>query len=97
MVISVGTNDLDEKDHNQVLGELELLLNDVRARFPGVKFIINELLPRLDQRNEEVGRFNTGLQNLKNNQPDITVASQQNMVDPSFYRVAKHLHESKVP
>ena len=97
MVISVGTNDLDEKDHDQVLGELELLLNDIRARFPGVKFIINELLPRLDERNDEVGRFNTGLQNLKNNQPDITVASQQNMVDPAFYRDAKHLHESKVP
>ena len=51
MVISVGTNDLDEKDHDQVLGELDLLLNDIRRRFVGVKFVINQLIPRNDARN----------------------------------------------
>ena len=43
-LISVGTNDLDSKDHQQVLGELERLINDTSVKYPGIKFIINEFL-----------------------------------------------------
>ena len=34
-LLNVGTNDLDEKDHRQVFGELELMLNEMRTKFPG--------------------------------------------------------------
>ena len=96
MVISIGTNDLDEKDHEQVLGELDTLLNDIRRRFAGVKFVINELIPRNDPRNEEVVKFNTVLQDFAA-QPDITIASQHNISDVSMLHDRKHLLESTVP
>ena len=97
ILISVGTNDLDEKDHEQVLGELDLLIMDIRSRFPGIKFIINELLPRRDDRNSEVGKFNFGLGEYGNTKPDITIASQHNITDMSMFYDTKHLSESKVP
>ena len=97
ILISVGTNDLDEKDHEQVLAELEFMIIDVRARFPGIKFIINELLPRRDERNSEVGKFNFKLGEYGKTQPDITIASQNNITDMSMFYDAKHLLESKVP
>ena len=96
IVISVGTNDLDEKDHEQVLGELELLVHDIRRKFIGIKFVINELLPRKDHRNNEVGKFNLGLRNF-DTYPDVTIASQQSIKDMSMLYDTKHLLESKVP
>ena len=57
ILISVGTNDLDEKDHQQVIGELELLVADIRTKYPGIQFIINEVLPRSDHRNSEVSNY----------------------------------------
>ena len=95
--LSVGTNDLDDKDHDQVIGELQLLIDDTRKRYPGIKFIINEFLPRGDERNTEVGKFNTALNEFGSTQPDITIASQQNMYDSSMFYDTKHLRESKVP
>ncbi len=97
ILISVGTNDLDVKDHEQVLGELQLIISDIRSRFPGIKFIINEFLPRRDNRNSEVAKFNAGLGEYAKGHHDITIASQQNITDMSMLYDAKHLLESKVP
>ena len=97
ILISVGTNDLDVKDHEQVLGELEIIISDIRSRFSGIKFIINEFLPRRDNRNNEVVKFNAGLTEYARGHHDITIASQQNITDMSMLYDAKHLLESKVP
>ena len=48
-LLHVGTNDLDTKHYLQVFDELKQLLDDVRSRFPGVKLIVSELLPRNDE------------------------------------------------
>ncbi len=93
--ISVGTNDLDLKDHKQVFGELLILIDDIRARFPGIKIIINELLPRKDARNNEVGKFNAVLSTFTNSQEDITVALQR-ITDMSMFYDNKHLYPIKV-
>ena len=95
--LSVGTNDLDTKDHDQVLGELMLLVNEIRTKYPGIKFIINELLPRGDIRNSKVVKFNVGLNEFAAPLHDITVASQSNMSDITFLNDIKHLREDKVP
>ena len=97
LLISVGTNDLDDKDNEQVFGELELVLADIRTQFPGIKFIINELLPRKDERNSEIGEFNRRLGDYVRTQHDTTIASQQNITDMSMFYDNKHLSESKVP
>ncbi len=95
--ISVGTNDLDLKDHEQVFGELRMVVDDIRGRFPGIKIIINELLPRKDARNAEVSRFNGLLGDFASSQADITVATQRTFTDMSMFFDDKHLHSSKVP
>ena len=97
ILLSVGTNDLDTKDYDQVLGELKLLINDVRAKYPKVKFIINEFLPRNDARNGEVEKFNFHLEKFANLQQDITVASQADLNDVSVLSDSKHLLPDKVP
>ena len=100
-LLHVGTNDLDNKHYLQVLDELKQLLNDVRCRFPGVKFIVSELLPRNDVRDEDVQCFNTLLRSHaeRDEVTDITVATHQNMRDPTFtmFYDEKHLKENSVP
>ncbi len=96
ILISVGTNDLDLKDHGQVFGELVIVVDEIRARFQGIKFVINELLPRKDDRNEEVAKFNGLLNKLATSHGDITIATQRNFTEIMFVD-NKHLHSSKVP
>ena len=58
LLLHVGTNDLDNKDHSQVFGELELLLDSIRLKFPAIRIIVSEILPRNDERYSKVVRFN---------------------------------------
>ena len=91
LLISVGTNDLDDKDNEQVFGELELVLADIRTQFLGIKFIINKLLPREDERNSEIGEFNRRLGDYAKTRHNTTIASQQNIKDMSMFYDNKHL------
>ena len=97
LLISVGTNDLDTKTYDQVLGEMDILLAEIRLKHQGIKFIINELLPRNDNRNDEVDKFNHHLKEYSNTQPDITVATQENMRNRSLLSDIKHLQEVHIP
>ena len=97
LLISVGTNDLDTKTYDQVLGELDILLAEIRLKHQGIKFIINEFLPRNDNRNDEVDKFNHHLKQYCKTQPDITVATQENLRNLSFLSDTKHLQEVHIP
>ena len=85
--ISVGTN---------VFGELGMVVDYIRRRFPGIKIIINEMLPRNGDRNDEVGKFNGLLGEYASFQEDITVAILRSFTDMSMLVDDKHLHSSKV-
>ena len=94
VLISVGTNDLDTKNHDQVFGEMQILVDEIRSKFHGIKLIINELLPRNDHRDNEVQKFNHVLGEYVKLHADLTVVSQQNMRDPTFsmFYDAKHMY-----
>ena len=99
-LLNVGTNDLDDgKDHQQVFGELELMLHGMRTRFPGVKFIISELLPRNDNLDTEVLRFNELLSAYASRYNDVTLAIHKTLRDVSYSHFfdAKHVKKEKVP
>ena len=83
-LIHVGTNDLENKHYLQVLDELKQVLNDVCNRFPGMKLIVSELLPRNDTKDDEVKCFNTVLKSYAGRHTDINIANQHNMRDPQF-------------
>ena len=101
LLLHVGTNDLDNKDYLQVLDELKQLLKDARRRFPGVKFIISEMLPRNDARDEDVQCFNAMLKSHaeRDDVTDITIATHHNMRDPTFtmFYDEKHLKRNSAP
>ena len=58
----------------------------------------NEITPRKDDRDPEVIKFNTLLDNFSKHEDDITVAVQSNLRDSSWsnYRDEKHIHPDKI-
>ena len=62
---------------------MKSLIKQIREKFPGIKFIINEITSRRDGRNIEVKEFNKMLNEYLYNQNDITIAFQGNLRDPS--------------
>ena len=83
VLLSVGCNDLDEKDHKQVFAEMSNLLDKFREKFKNVKFIINEITPRNDDRDNEVKSFNGLLVHYARDHEDTTIAFQHNLRDPN--------------
>ena len=98
ILLSIGVNDLDDKDHTQVFGEMRTLINQIRLKYPGIKIIIGEATPRNDARDEEVKRYNRLLKDFASDNADTTVAMHENLRDPtwSMYYDAKHIHEQKI-
>ena len=84
VLLNVGMNDLDTKDHTQVFGEAELLFDQIRSKLPGIKLIISEITPRADQKDPEVKAYNHLLNNYATGCSDITVATHSNLRDPTW-------------
>ena len=93
ILISVGVNDLDLKGHMQVLGELEVIINKIREKYPGIKFITSEITPRKDNRDDEVIKCNRLLWEYAKSYHDVFIASHENFRDPlwSMYADDKHI------
>ena len=50
VVLNVGVNDLDTKDPDTILKEYKNIVEEIRKKFPNIKFIISEITPRNDIR-----------------------------------------------
>ena len=98
-LLNVGLNDIDDKDHKQVFQETEMLINQLRNKYPGIKMIISELIPRKDNRNDEVEAFNSLLGKYASKYGDITVARHANLKDAtwSMHYDEKHIKKNKIP
>ena len=98
ILLNVGVNDLDEKDHTVVFDEMQKLIVLVRTKYPGIKIIIGEATPRNDPRDEEVKNYNGLLNDYTRDNADITIAIHENLRDPtwSMYYDSKHIHGQKI-
>ena len=98
VMICVGVNDIDNKEHNQIFEEMMSLINEIRTKFPGIKLVISEITPRRDARDAEVKKFNSLLNSFAVNEGDVTVINQSNLRDPtwSMYSDDKHIRENKI-
>ena len=98
-LISVGVNDLDSKDHQQVFGEMEVIIDKMRRKYPGIKLIISEITPRNDRKDNEVKNCNQLLRDYARSNNDIFIASHENMRDPtwSMFEDVKHIRKIKIP
>ena len=74
LLLNVGTNDLDNKDHVQVFDEMKFLLEQIRKKYRGIKIIVSEIIPRNDSRDQEGQAFNELLYTYAEVHSDITVA-----------------------
>ena len=83
-LIWVGVNDLDDKDHKQVFGEAELLINEIRSKHHDIKIIFSEITPRKDGREPEVIAFNQLLESYAKQQSDVTIVVHNNLRDSSW-------------
>ena len=98
VLINVGVNDLDLKDHQQVFGEMEVIVNKIRRKYPGIKLIISEITPRNDRRDTEVKQCNKLLWDYARSNQDIFIASHENLRDPtwSMFEDEKHVRHIKI-
>ena len=99
VLISVGVNDCDTKNCQEVFGEIESIFDLIRNKYPGVKIIMSEITPRRDKRDREVQLCNELLSTYANQHDDIFLVMHQNLRDitwSTFYD-NKHIRETKIP
>ena len=97
--VNVGVNDCDTKDHEQVFGEMKMVIDQIRRKIPNAKIIMSEITPRTDDRDIEVQLCNTLLHDYAQQHDDIIVTVHKNLRDAtwSMFRDTQHIHEMKVP
>ena len=82
---SVGCNDLDTKSGDQVFGGLKLVVEKLRDKFPGIKIILSEITPRMDNFDIQVKATNTLLNQYVDASDDLFITGNSNMRDPDFF------------
>ena len=104
-LISVGTNDIDEKDPNAILDEYVEIVDMLRTKYPGIKVIINELPPRKVKHDDKVQAMNRLLRDLCDrndflylvNQDELRSDIVRNMYDDKhIHRKAFHLFAGNI-
>ena len=58
VIISIGVNDLDTKSAEDVVQQLRNLIQLLDGKYDQPKFVINEITPRLDEKDGEVKKCN---------------------------------------
>lgn len=94
--ISVGCNDLDTKHGDLVFNSIKSIVDKLRGKFPGIKIILSEITPRMDDLDIQVRAVNTLLNQYVNSSDDLYLTFNSNMRDPDFFYDNKHFKESCV-
>ena len=93
-LISVGTNDIDEKEPDAILHEYVEIVDCLRRKYPGIKVIINQLPPRKTNNDEKVQAVNMLLADLCDHNDFLYLVNQdrlRNDIDRNMYD-DKHIH-----
>ena len=96
LLLSVGVNDTDEEEGRSVAGKLSEIIDAVHHEYPAVKIILNELTPRMDERDGEVTKCNKALVSIAAQDELLFLAKQGNLRDNSFFRDNKHIKSEKI-
>ena len=71
--MSVGCNDIDSKDGQEVFGEMRNIVLNIKHLYPNVKVIVSEITPRMDDRDQEVKNANRLLNEFVKGQQDVYI------------------------
>ena len=96
LLLSVGVNDTDDVDGHLVAERITELIDVVHHQYPEVKIIVNELTPRMDDRDGEVTKCNKALVPIVAQDDLLFLAKQTNLRDKSFFRDNKHIKSEKI-
>ena len=97
-LISVGTNDIDTKNPEDIINEYIEIVDLLRTKYPGIKIIINELPPRKVNHDDKTKKMNELLRDLSCMNNFIFVASQQSLRDDISRTMYddKHVHRRAI-
>ena len=96
LLLSVGVNDTDDEEGQSVAGKISEIVDAVHYKYPEVKIILNELTPRMDERDGEVTKCNKALASIAVQDDLVFLAKQGNLRDNSFFRDNKHIKSEKI-
>ena len=94
---SVGCNDIDYRNSDAVFDLMKQTVDNIRQKFPGVKIILSEITPRMDERDNEVIDTNTKLNEYVAQHDDLFLTTNSNMRDEDFFVDAKHFNQQCIP
>lgn len=83
--ISVGCNDIDTAPADVVLEKITNIVKSLREKYPGIKIILSEITPRMDDLDFQVQEVNTLLNQYIMRSNDIFIVRNGNMRDPDFF------------
>ena len=83
--MSVGCNDIDSKDGEEVFDELKHFVLKMKDLHPDIKVIVSEITPRMDDRDAEVKIANRLLNDFVRDQQDVFITRNGNLRRRSFF------------
>ena len=83
--ISVGVNDIDTKDGEEVFDEMKNTIVKLKNKHPNIKVIISEITPRMDERDSEVIIANSLLNEFVKESNDLFITKNGNLRKKKFF------------
>ena len=95
-LIAVGCNDLDEHEAYEVFGAIRNIVTKLQHMHHGIKVIIGEITPRMDNRDSAVQEVNASIKDLKDSNANVYVIRNSNLRNSSFFRDNKHIRQEHI-
>ena len=94
-LISVGCNDLDNKEPEEVFNAIREIAVQLKTSYPEIKIIIGEITPRMDARDPAVIETNNMINEFSRDLEHIFVIKNSNLRDKKFFYQgdAKHIRK----
>ena len=96
IMIHTGVNDTDDMCGTRVGEKLFTIINKIQAKFPGIKIIVSEVTPRMDDKDAEVKKCNNVINRYAKLRDGIYIAAHSNLRDQRFFSDSKHIKEIKI-
>ena len=94
ILISVGTNDVDNKTGHEAAKDIAALVDSILAERPQIKIAISEATPRSRERDNEIVMCNNKLHELLDNKQNVFLATQSNLRDSTWSNFDDDKHVS---
>ena len=99
VIISIGVNDLDTKTPQEVFDQLKVIIDLMDRKYNQPKFVIGEITPRLDEKDDDVIMYNTILKEFTEKNERMYLAKQDRLrtADNRHHYDSKHITQYAVP